>query len=170
MNKKILLILTLIMSGALAQTGTRRPFDPFSSNAQAPKQALDSDLEKDNDNVDTLAMPSIGDLFFGNSIQGMTDIFKNANNFEVSNREDEKFKYVEIKAEGIDKNNLNISVKEGQISLQGQIKKEEKEGDQVVSSFTSSFMQSFPAPEGVDSANPQFDFKGDVIVIKFKKK
>lgn len=172
MNKKFVFVLILLTVAAFAESGKRRPFDPYANNANQVQPSHKQEQVEDDEEDDSVSQNSLGlgDLLFGNSIQGMTNIFKQAGKFEVSNREDSEFRYVDIKAVGVDKNNLNISVKDGQITLQGQIKKVEKQGDQVVSSFTSSFMQSFPIPEGVDATNPMFDFKDDLVIIKFKKK
>ncbi len=139
----------------------RKPFDPFATNGQ----------QKFANPGDKRDVGALRKLFFGNSIQGITGSIMESNDVKIEAREDDKFKYVDILAEGVSKDDLKINIKDEMIMISGQIKKEEKSDDgQVLSSFSSSFMRSIPVPENVDSLNPDFDLSGKKIVIKFKKK
>lgn len=89
--------------------------------------------------------------------------------FSIEHREDDKFKYIDIIADGIDNQNLNVSIDDGMISLSGTIKKEvERNG----STFkrVSSFSRSFNVPEGVDEDKAEFETSDEKFTIKFPKR
>ncbi|EQC47986.1 Hsp20/alpha crystallin family protein [Bacteriovorax sp. Seq25_V] len=160
----LLVLLTSSLSAHCESTGSeRKPFNPFDPQAQVK--------QKFSNPGDARDIGAIKKLFFGNSIQGITGSIMESNDVEIEAREDDKFKYVDIIAEGVNKDDLKINIKDEMIMVSGQIKKEEKnESGEIISSFTSSFMRSVPVPENVDSLNPDFDLSGKKIIIKFKRK
>lgn len=108
-----------------------------------------------------------GSLFDNNSFGGMT-----SDGLKVEEHEDDEFKYVEVIADGIDKNSININISDGMISISGEIRK--TDGNQSAnsistSSFISSFKRSFNIPHGVSEDNVKIDTKENKIEIKFPK-
>ena len=116
----------------------------------------------------------LNDSFFGGSV--IDDSLSLSNVFDgiqVEEHEDSDFKYVEVLAEGIDKDSLNINISDGMISITGEIRK--SNDDQTghghfKSHFISSFNRSFNIPYGVDPEKVKIDTEDDKIVIKFPKK
>lgn len=167
--------LLTINSFASSENSKRKPFDPFNDQVPSNQKAIDqndgaSTDEVQSDDFDNAPSTSMADMFFGNAFKTLGSMMGGVGNIQTSQREDKDYKYIDIAADGIDKNNLDISIKDSQISIQGQIKQEKKENGVVTSTFSSSFMKSFPVPDGVDATNPQFDTTEGKISIKFKKK
>lgn len=107
------------------------------------------------------------DHFFGNPIKGMS-----SGGLQVEKREDDHYKYIEVIANGIDKNSININIADGMISIAGEIRKKNNQlggSGQSVSSYISSFNQSFNIPQGVNPDKAEIDALDDKIVIKFPK-
>lgn len=106
--------------------------------------------------------------FFDNSsFGGLT-----SDGLKVEEYEDDEFKYVEVIADGIDKNSININISDGMISISGEIRKtddNQSANSRSMSSFISSFNRSFNIPHGVSEENVKIDTKENKIVIKFPK-
>lgn len=106
-------------------------------------------------------------FFDNNSFGGMT-----SDGLKVEEHEDDEFKYVEVIADGIDKNSININISDGMISISGEIRKTDDNqsvNSRSMSSFISSFNRSFNIPFGVSEENVKIDTKENKIVIKFPK-
>ncbi len=88
---------------------------------------------------------------------------------EVSQGEDDQYKYVKISGEGVDKDSLDIQIKNGMVSISGRIEKKVGDGHGYESTSISSFSQSFNTPRGVIEDDVKFDTEEDGLVLKFKK-
>lgn len=115
----------------------------------------------------------LGGSMFDNSFFN-TDRFGDmtSDGLRIKEREDDDFKYVEIIAEGIDKDSVKINISNGMISVSGEIKRTEDNQGQSgrsMSSFISKFNRSFNIPFGVSEENVKIDAEEDKIVIKFPK-
>lgn len=106
-------------------------------------------------------------FFDNNSFGGMT-----SDGLKVEEHEDDEFKYVEVIADGIDKNSININISDGMISISGEIRKtddNQSANSRSMSSFISSFNRSFNIPHGVNEENVKIDTRDNKIIIKFPK-
>ncbi|MGB0454440.1 MAG: Hsp20/alpha crystallin family protein [Bacteriovoracaceae bacterium] len=115
----------------------------------------------------------LGGSLFGNSFFD-SDSFGgfSSDGIKVEEHEDDDFKYVEILADGIDKNSIKIDIANGMISISGEIRKTEdnqSSGSRSMSSYVSSFSRSFNIPYGVSEENVKIDTEDNKIVIKFPK-
>ncbi len=92
---------------------------------------------------------------------------------QISEREDPDYKYIEIKAENdLSKDSIKVDVRDGMISLSGEIKKVEKIEKKGLNSFStsiSSFSKAFSVPSGVNADKAEIDFDGKKIIIKFPR-
>jgi HSP20 family molecular chaperone IbpA len=79
----------------------------------------------------------------------------------ISKREDDGHVYYDVPIEGLKKEDVDVQVGDGQISVAGRIEKE---------NFFSSFHRSFPIPDGVDAERVQIKPLNDKLVIEFPKK
>lgn len=87
---------------------------------------------------------------------------------EMSQTEDDKYINLNIDLQGLKPKNLNIEVKNGQVSINGELE-QNNQSDHSSSYFSSSFHRSFPAPDGVDAANYSVEQKEGKIIVKFPK-
>lgn len=90
----------------------------------------------------------------------------------VTERENNDFKYIEIEGEGIEKETIQLNITDGIINISGEIKKTIKnEGQNTfsMSSYVSKFSRSFNIPYGVDETKVQIESKDSKIIIKFPK-
>lgn len=115
----------------------------------------------------------LGGSLFGNSFFD-SDAFGSlsSDGIKVEEHEDDDFKYVEVLADGIDKNSININITNGMISISGEIRKTEDNqsyGSRSMSSYVSSFNRSFNIPHGVSEENVKIDTNDNKIIIKFPK-
>ncbi len=115
----------------------------------------------------------LGGSMFDNSFFN-TDSFGDmtTDGLTVEEREDDDFKYVEVIADGIDKDSININISNGIISVSGEIKRTENNQGQSgrsMSSFISKFNRSFNIPFGVSEENVKIDTEEYKIIIKFPK-
>lgn len=164
---------------------------------KSPKVSAKKDnfLKKDQDNDPFAQMDKMHDQMrkrmdkaFGNSMLGGSmlggSLFGNsffdsdsfgglsADGIKVEEHEDDDFKYVEVIAEGIDKNSININISDGMISISGEIRKtddNQSSNSRSMSSYVSKFSRSFNIPYGVSEENVKIDTKDNKIVIKFPK-
>lgn len=88
---------------------------------------------------------------------------------EISQGEDDQYKYVKIFGEGVDKDSLDIQIKDGMISISGRVEKKTGDGQGFSSTSISSFSQRFNTPSGVIEDDVDFDSKDDSVILKFKK-
>ncbi len=116
---------------------------------------------------------TLGGSLFGNSFFD-SDAFGSlsSDGIKVEEHEDDDFKYVEVLADGIDKNSININITDGMISISGEIRKTEdnqSSGSRSMSSYVSSFNRSFNIPYGVIEENVKIDTNDNKVIIKFPK-
>lgn len=82
-------------------------------------------------------------------------------NFEIHQAEDRSFKYIKINAPKVKKDNIDIQINNGMITIKGEIASENSR---------SQFSQSFNVPYGVMADKVSIETEGEEIVIKFPKK
>ncbi len=110
---------------------------------------------------------------FGNSafdIDSFSGSSFTTNNIKINRYEDDKYKYIEIAGEGVNKDSLKIDISGGMISINGEIKQTQEDnnsGSMSRSSYISKFNQSFNVPEGVDEANVKIESEDNKLIIKF---
>jgi HSP20 family molecular chaperone IbpA len=90
-------------------------------------------------------------------------------NIEITEKEDDQFKYLIIAGKGYDKESLNIKIGDGMVTLSGETMKEEKSRGSSVKSV-SSFTQSFNIPYGVNADKASFEVLNEQLTIKFPKR
>ena len=86
----------------------------------------------------------------------------------VNEKVDEKGYYLEIDLPGVDKDNIEISVNEGILTISGERKlerKEEKENYTRIESFFGRFERSFKLPADADTDNIEAKFKNGVLKL-----
>lgn len=115
----------------------------------------------------------LGGSLFGNSFFD-SDSFGglSSDGIQVEEHEDDDFKYVEVIADGIDKNSININISDDMISISGEIRKtddNQSSNSRSISSYVSKFSRSFTIPYGVSEENVKIDTKDNKVVIKFPK-
>jgi len=91
------------------------------------------------------------------------------NGIKISQGEDGQYKFVKISGEGVDKDSLDVQIKDGMVSISGRVEKKEGDGKTFQSTSISSFSQSFNAPNGVNQDDVKMVSENDAIVLKFKK-
>jgi HSP20 family molecular chaperone IbpA len=115
----------------------------------------------------------LGGSMFDNNFFNADDLGDmSSDGLRIEEHEDDDFKYVEIIADGIDKDSININISNGMISVSGEIKKTEDNQGQSgrsMSSFVSKFSRSFNIPYGVSEENVKIETEENKIVIKFSK-
>lgn len=82
--------------------------------------------------------------------------------------EDKDFVYYEIESGDELPKKLEVNVKNGQVTIKGEVEKK-SEGSDSTSVYASTFVRSFPTPEGVDAEKFQLEQEGKKVVIKFPK-
>ena len=110
----------------------------------------------------------LGNSLFDHSFNSLSD-----DGIKIEEIEDENYKYIEVLADGIDKNSLNIDISNGMISISGEIRKSSDDqgaNSRSMSSYISSFSRSFNIPEGVSEENVKIDMEDKKVVIKFPMK
>ncbi len=88
---------------------------------------------------------------------------------EVASDEDSQYKYLKISGEGVDKDTLDIQIKNGMISISGKVEKRSGDGQGSSSTYISQFSQSFNVPNGVDEKDVEMETENDTLILKFKK-
>ena len=98
------------------------------------------------------------------------------NNFNISMREDNDYKYVDIETSDKDNKSLKIDIDENFINIKKEFtnsKTIEKENEKIYSSYASSFSRSLSVPDGVDQKKAEIiqpdNSKANKITIKFPK-
>jgi HSP20 family molecular chaperone IbpA len=91
------------------------------------------------------------------------------NGIEITEREDAKFKYLDISGKGYSKDNVNIQIGNGMVTLSGEKVSDEKT---QVSSFqsVSKFRKSFNVPYGVNADRAEIEAINGRLTIKFPKR
>lgn len=91
---------------------------------------------------------------------------------EIEHSEDDRYKYIEIKTEGLDKDAIKVDISDGMVSIRGEIRKksDKNSGKSFFQSQSiSSFSKSFSIPRGVNENDVEIDSKDQNIIIKFPK-
>lgn len=104
---------------------------------------------------------------------GFPQSLENSNSFQVSQREDAQFKYIDIFTGKDEAPNLNIKIENGRVSISGTSQeKDENHSDSGMSTshFFSSFSQSLTVPPDVVEEQAQIENQKGRVVIKFPKK
>ncbi|AZV47363.1 heat-shock protein Hsp20 [Nautilia sp. PV-1] len=86
----------------------------------------------------------------------------------VNEKVDEKGYYLEIDLPGVNKENIEISVNEGILTISGERKlerKEEKENYTRIESFFGRFERSFKLPADADSENIEAKYENGVLKL-----
>jgi HSP20 family molecular chaperone IbpA len=87
---------------------------------------------------------------------------------EITTREDDKYVYYDIAADGLKPEKLRVKVEDRQVSISGEIEKKSDENNGAVL-FRSDFHRSFPAPDEVDAGKMQIEQADGKLVVKFPK-
>lgn len=111
------------------------------------------------------------DSFFNlNSFSELSQDFKG---FNIDISEDEKEFHIESDLPGIEKENLNIEIKDSQLIITASKDQHEEKKDRTYYRMERSygkFMRSIPLPENVDTQNINAEFKNGVLKIDITKK
>lgn len=83
---------------------------------------------------------------------------------EIESREDANFFIYEISIQDIDPESLKLEVVDGQLSVQGEVHKEENGV-----AIKTSFMRSFPLPQQINTQAMSSEIINDKLIIKFPK-
>jgi len=86
----------------------------------------------------------------------------------VNEKVDEKGYHLEVDLPGVNKENIEISVNEGVLTISGERKlerKEEKENYTRIESFFGRFERSFKLPVDADSENIEAKFENGVLKL-----
>lgn len=130
--------------------------DPFVQMRQQMKKMLNDDFFA---NSFALSGFDSGRMALGNQVK-------------VSEREDDQYTYIDIKGEGLSKDQVEIEIKDGMVSISGTIEKKiDNKGQGFHSSSTSlsQFSQRFNLPPGVDESRVQFEDAENRMTLKFPK-
>jgi len=184
MKNKLVYILIFLLGALVAATGTKIYFD------KKPKEEL-ATLKEDKKPKRRSFFDSFfggGDDFFGEEMfdqmdQMAEEMMKQMGpgmggptalgNGQLRRYEDESFVYLEFKLGHIDKNSLNLQIKDGNVTVKGQTKIENTTQNQFGSSTSisiSSFHKTFPVPEDVKEEEVEVDHKEGALILKFPKK
>jgi HSP20 family protein len=97
---------------------------------------------------------------------------QNSSNFVTQSRryfDNQANNYIiQIKVNGLNKENLNISTNDGSIFIKGSIQKVQNT-DQSSSTSSSGFFQSFTLPDDVDTDNINANFSNNILSISIPK-
>lgn len=180
MNNKVIYILIFFLGALVAATGTKIYFDKKPNEElvkleekKRPKKrsffdsffggGFDDDVFDQMDQMAEQMMEQMG--------QGMAPT--QMSDGELTRYEDDRYVYLEFKLGEIDKNTLNLEIKDGNVTIKGQTKIENTTKNQFGSSTSisiSSFHKSFPVPQGVKEEEVVIENKDGAIILKFPKK
>lgn len=152
----------------LKARATNDPFSQMDKIHDQMRKRMDKVFENS-----MLGGSAFGGSFFDRSFFD-SDLFGNVafDDVKIEEHEDDRYKYIEILADGIDKNSLNITIEDGMVSISGEISKtddNQSQNSRSVSSYVSKFSKSFSIPYGVDEDKVKIDAKDNKVVIKFPK-
>ncbi len=109
-----------------------------------------------------------GDSFFG---QNHLDTL-GYDSFSITSSEDDKFKYIKINTQGMNKDSLQVDVENGIIKISGEkVEDESTNNNSLVSKrhLVSKFLQSFSIPNGVQANDVKFERNEESIRLIFPK-
>ncbi len=87
----------------------------------------------------------------------------------VERSEDAHFVYLHLLVGKVDKESLNINIRDGHISIEGRSQVIQESENSSTTSI-SEFSQSFPAPQNVDESRVTFEVTKDGVLLKFPKR
>lgn len=167
-NLLILFLMTLLTHSLADEKRNRKllydpnqpnPTNPFFGTTKKFFQKFD-DLQKQ--------MEERMQQFFNQKDLNHKFATRSGHSIDIIEREDSKFKYVDILLEKSQRNSLDINIEGGIIQVTGVEKKEIKSGNRV-SYFESSFSNSVLVPEGVIKDKPRFESTDEKIIIIFTR-
>ena len=141
--------------------------DFFGDNFSPFKQ-----MEKMRENMHRLFEDSLNDSFSSKYFDNWFEERFGGSVSDIGVSEDGNYIYYRIELEGVNKDNLNINVRDGQLSISGEIDKlnEDRSDESFLKSrIRKSFKRSFPVPTGVDTDNIDFETKENQLIVKFLK-
>ncbi|CBW25641.1 putative exported protein [Halobacteriovorax marinus SJ] len=133
------------------------PFPSLNKQLNAMKKQFDEEMEDE-------------ESFFGGVAKSVQAFSAGMNSGEITEREDDKYLYYDIKVGSSEKNVINVNVRDGQLMVSGNIVNEVNNGG-VKSSFSSSFTKSRSLPSNVDQNNFKLEENKEdgILTIKFEK-
>jgi HSP20 family protein len=182
MKNKLVYVLIFLLGALMAATGTKIYFD------KQPKEEL-TKLEDRKKTKRKGFFQSFfdNDDFFGEEVFDQMDKMTEEmmkqmgkgmhpqvgmDDAEIDRWEDAGFVYLRFKLGEIDKNSLNLQIKDGNVTIKGQTKIENTTQNQFGSSTSisiSSFHKTFPVPDGVKEEEVQIEHKEGALILKFPK-
>lgn len=91
------------------------------------------------------------------------------NGIEITEREDQNYKYLDIGGTGFSKENVQVQIGEGMVNLSGAVKSEKISQGSSFKSI-SKFKRSFNIPYGVNPDKASFEVANKKLTIKFPKR
>lgn len=128
----------------------------LSTKTQKIAKALPK-LKKEKKRVDPF------DHFFQNALNSFGNDL-----VQIYEKEDNNYKYIELVSDGLDKENLNINIENGMVTIKGEIKKSDQRGNSQTQ-YYSTFQKSFNVPIGVVEEEVSFDSRDNKVIVKFPK-
>lgn len=111
--------------------------------------------------------------FFGNNIFDKEFYSNNSSEqFQILEREDKDYKYIEILTDVIDKDSVDVNISDGVITVSGEVRRSDNTQDvnsRSMSSFLSRTSRSFSAPYGVREDDVKISTDDNKIILKFPK-
>lgn len=95
------------------------------------------------------------------------DVQKQVDYFSKLSEDDSSY-YLKITAPGFKKEEINVEVKDGILTIFAE-HKEEKTENKSFRSSTSSFERSFRLPKGVNLDSATAEYKSGILIVTFKK-
>tara|TARA_R110002072_G_scaffold534_6_gene3952 strand:+ start:129808 stop:130389 length:582 start_codon:yes stop_codon:yes gene_type:complete len=105
--------------------------------------------------------------FAGSAFDALNDDFGN-DPVQIYEKEDNNYKYIELVSDGLDKENLDINIENGMVTIKGEIKKSDQRGNSQTQ-YYSTFQKSFNVPRGVVEEEVSFDSRDNKVIVKFPK-
>lgn len=96
------------------------------------------------------------------------DVQKQVDYFSKLSEDDSSY-YLKITAPGFKKEEINVEVKDGILTVFAEHKEEEKKENKSFRSSTSSFERSFKLPKGINVDSTTAEYKSGILIISFKK-
>lgn len=134
--------------------------DPFAEMKRMREQ-MHRQFENWNKDTSSGFLSSPFDSWYGNRFGGTVA--------DISQREDKDNIYYDISIDGLGDSKVNTEVKNGYVTIKGEMKKE-KGDDKAKSLMQSSFQRTFPVPSGVDADHMEMISEKGKITLRFPKK
>lgn len=170
MKNKLIYVLIFFLGGIVFATGTKLYIDSKTTPVQAvspnvmPKRKSFFERFFEDD--------FFADDTFSQMAEHMAKSVTGSGIIRIESSQNDQYVFIQVFLDQVDKNSLKIDIKDGQITLSGQVKLEKEEkGDFGFSKSisVSSFSRSFPAPSGVKTEEVQIENKDKSVILKFPK-